>query len=213
MMSQPAMSPEWVLATHNPGKLRELEELFSVFCVRLRTAGELGADEAPEDGQTFEENAAIKALATSKSTGRVAVADDSGVCVDVLGGAPGIHTARWAGEPRDFALARHKLHARLEALDVPKDWRASFVSVLCVATPGGTVRSYRGETRGAIVWPPRGDLDLGLEAMFLPDGYAVTYGQMEHLQRMRVNARAQAMRRLWLAYRHLASEYGHTKRM
>lgn len=205
-MAQPSMSTEWVLGTHNRGKLRELTELFSALPVRLRAAGELGADEAREDGQTFEENAAIKARATSEATGRVSVADDSGVCVDVLGGAPGIHTARWAGEPRDFAVARHKLHARLEALGVREDWRASFVSVLCVATPGGTLRCFRGETRGVIVWPPRGDLDLGLEPMFLPDGYAVTYAQMEHEQRMRVNARAQAMRRLSLAYRHLASE-------
>lgn len=193
-MSEP--SDEWVLATHNAGKVRELLALFAELPVALRTAEELELPEPEETGTTFEANAELKAVAAARAAGQPAVSDDSGVAVHALGGEPGIHTGRWAGEGRDFELARRHVHDRLAELGPAASRRATYVCVLCVAWPGGPTRIFRGETLGTLVWPVRGDLGHGFEPMFLPDGYALTYGEMTPPQRMRVNARAAAMRKL-----------------
>ena len=193
-MAEP--SHEWVLASHNVGKVRELGELFSELPVRLRAAADLELREPAETGTTFEANAELKALAAASAAGRPAVADDSGVAVHALGGEPGIHTGRWAGPERDFDVARRRVQARLAEIGPEVSRRASYVCVLCVGWPDGRSRAFRGETLGTLIWPIRGDLGHGFEPMFLPDGYAITYGEMTPRHRLRVNARAAAMRKL-----------------
>ena len=187
---------DWVVASHNAGKVRELNELFAELPVRLIPAKELDLPEPEESGATFEANAELKALAAARATGRIALADDSGVAVHALGGEPGIHTARWAGEARDFDIARQRVNARLEELGPGTSRRATYVCVLCVAGVDGHTRTFRGETLGTLVWPIRGELGHGFEPMFLPDGYAITYGEMTPEHRQRVNARAAALRKL-----------------
>jgi XTP/dITP diphosphohydrolase len=187
---------DWVLASHNAGKARELNELFSKLPVRLVSAKELALPEPEETGATFEANAELKAVAAAQATGRTALADDSGVVVHALEGEPGIHTARWAGEARDFDIARHRVNARLQELGRGTSRRATYVCVLCVAGANGHTRTFRGETLGTLIWPIRGELGHGFEPMFLPDGYAITYGEMTPKHRQRVNARAAALRKL-----------------
>ena len=187
---------EWVLASHNEGKVRELSALFAGLPVVLRAAEELELPEPEETGTTFEANAELKALAAARATGQPAVSDDSGVAVHALGGEPGIHTGRWAGDERDFELARHRVQDRLTEVGPQASRRATYVCVLCVAWPDGRTCTVRGETLGTLVWPVRGDLGHGFEPMFLPDGYAITYGEMTPKHRLRVNARAAAMRKL-----------------
>jgi len=187
---------EWVLASHNPGKARELEALLFELPIVLRSTEDFELPEPEETGATFEENAELKATAAAKVAGRPALADDSGVAVHALLGEPGIQTGRWAGDERDFDIARRRVQQRLEELGPETSRRATYVCVLCVAWPDGRTRTFRGETSGILVWPIRGDLGHGFEPMFLPDGYAITYGEMPPEQRLRVNARAAAMRML-----------------
>jgi XTP/dITP diphosphohydrolase len=189
-------SEEWVLASHNAGKVRELNALFAHLPIALRTAGELELPEPEETGATFEANAELKAIAAARATGQPAVSDDSGVAVHALAGEPGIHTGRWAGEGRDFDLARRRVQDRLEAIGSEASRRATYVCALCVAWPDSRTCTVRGEAVGTLVWPARGDLGHGFEPMFLPDGYAMTYGEMTPEHRLRVNARAAAMRKL-----------------
>ncbi|MDH3201410.1 MAG: hypothetical protein OEM15_11010 [Myxococcales bacterium] len=195
-MGAVAPKRQWVLASHNAGKVRELMALFEDAPVRLRPATALGLPETEETGTTFEANAVLKALAAMNAAGMLALADDSGVEAHGLNGEPGIHTARWAGPNKDFTIARQRLQEQLIELGPMADRRATYVCVLCVAQLDATVDTFRGETHGTLVWPPRGDLGYGFEPMFLPDGYAVTYGEMTFERRLRVNARAQAMRKL-----------------
>ena len=187
---------EWVLASHNEGKVRELSALFAGLPVVLRAAEDLELPEPEETGTTFEANAELKALAAARATGQPAVSDDSGVAVHALGGEPGIHTGRWAGDERDFELARRRVQDRLTEVGPQASRRATYVCVLCVAWPDGRTCTVRGETLGTLLWPVRGDLGHGFEPMFLPDGYAITYGEMTPQHRLRVNARAAAMRQL-----------------
>ena len=177
----------WVLATHNAGKTREIRELFRGLPVELRNAGDLDLPEPEETGSSFEANAELKAIAAATATGLPAIADDSGVAVDA---------ARWAGEPRNFDVARRKVDAALRNLGPDVSRRGTYICVLCIAQPDGRSWTFRGEARGELVWPIRGDLGFGFEPMFLPDGFAVTYGEMTAEQRRRVNARATAMRKL-----------------
>ena len=195
-MASIARQTEWVLASHNTGKLGELRALFRDAPIELRAAGEFDLPELEETGTTFEANAALKAVAAMNATGLVALADDSGVEVHALHGEPGIHTARWAGPDKDFAVARRLVHDRLAELGAAADRRATYVCVLYVARPDASTTTFRGETHGTLVWPVRGELGYGFEPMFLPDGYAITYGEMTPEHRLRVNARAQAVRKL-----------------
>lgn len=187
---------QWVLASHNVGKVRELRELLSGLPIVIRSAEDFDLPEPEETGTTFEANAELKALAAAEATGLPALADDSGVDVEALGGEPGIHTGRWAGPKRDFDIARRRVEARLAEIGPGVSRRADYVCVLCVAWPDGRTRIFRGDAGGVLVWPIRGDLGHGFEPMFLPDGYAITYGEMTPQQRSRVNARAHAVRKL-----------------
>ncbi|WP_306117257.1 MULTISPECIES: RdgB/HAM1 family non-canonical purine NTP pyrophosphatase [unclassified Roseitalea] len=171
-----------VLATHNDGKLREIRGLIGPFGFDVLSAGELGLPEPEEHGTTFEENARTKAMAAMQATGLPALADDSGICVDALEGAPGVHTADWAetGNGRDFMMAMRTVEERLRALGAtdPAERRAAFVAVLCLAWPDGHCEFFRGEAPGHLIWPPRGDLGFGYDPVFVPDGHDRTFGEM-----------------------------------
>ena len=169
-----------VIATHNPGKLAEMRELLAPYGIEATSAGDLGLHEPDETGMTFRDNARIKAEAASKATGLPAFADDSGIAVDGLDGAPGIYSARWAGPNKDFARAMGMIDEKLRerGATAPADRRAHFVSALCVAWPDGHLEEFEARVDGTLVWPPRGDQGFGYDPMFLPDGHARTFGEM-----------------------------------
>ena len=169
-----------VIATHNPGKLREMRELLAPYGIEAVSAGELGLAEPVETGTSFRDNARIKAAAAAKVSGLVAFADDSGLVVDALDGGPGIHSARWAGASKDFSLAMAKVEDMLRARDAirPEQRGAHFVSALCVAWPDGHVEEFEGRVDGVLVFPPRGTKGFGYDPMFLPDGFDRTFGEM-----------------------------------
>jgi XTP/dITP diphosphohydrolase len=169
-----------VIATHNGGKLREFRELFEPFGLDLVSAGELGLIEPKETGTTFIENARIKAHAAAEGSGLLALADDSGLCVDALDGDPGVYTADWAGVPRDFNRAMQRVENLLQARGAisPGKRRGSFRATLCLASPDGTDRIFEGRADGTLVWPPRGTLGFGYDPVFMPDGFDITFGEM-----------------------------------
>jgi len=166
-----------VIATHNPGKLKEMRELLAPHGIETISAGELGLQEPAETGTSFSENAKIKAEAAAKASNLPALADDSGLTVDALGGAPGIYSARWAGEKKDFAQAMRMVEEKLAARDV-FNRRAAFIAALCIAWPDGETITFVGRVDGEIVWPPRGNLGFGYDPIFLPDGFDRTFGEM-----------------------------------
>jgi XTP/dITP diphosphohydrolase len=169
-----------VIATHNPGKLREMRELLAPYGIVARSAGELGLSEPKETGSTFAENARIKALAAAGASGEPAFADDSGLVIDALGGQPGIHSARWAGPEKDFRAAMNRIQTLLieRGAKTSEQRRAHFVAALCLAWPDGHVEEFDGRVDGVAVWPPRGDLGFGYDPLFRPDGFDTTFGQM-----------------------------------
>jgi XTP/dITP diphosphohydrolase len=167
-----------VIATHNAGKLREIEELLSPFGVKALGAAALGLDEPEETGSTFHDNAVLKARAAAGASGFVALADDSGLCVEALDGAPGIYSARWAGETKDFRAAMASVESELKARIAPPPWRAAFISVLALAYPDGVIETFEGRVDGTLVFPPRGTAGFGYDPIFLPDGYDRTFGEM-----------------------------------
>ena len=182
-----------VIASHNSGKLREIADLLLPYGVTVRSAHELGLPEPAETGQTFAENAAIKARAAAARSGSPALADDSGLEVVALDGAPGIHSARWAGPERDFGRAMEKLR---DAMNGVTDRRAAFVCNLCLAWPTGETLAFEGRVEGTVVWPPRGRKGFGYDPIFLPLGEERTFGEMEPDAKHRSSHRAQAFRRL-----------------
>lgn len=169
-----------VIATHNPGKLREIRELLAPYGIDAVSAGELGLGEPEETGASFRDNARIKALAAAQASALPAFADDSGLAVDTLGGAPGIHSARWAGEDKNFARAMETIEAKLRERGADRaDLRkARFVSALCIAWPDGHVEEFEATVEGTLVWPPRGGAGFGYDPMFQPDDHARTFGEM-----------------------------------
>ena len=167
-----------VIATHNPGKLREIEELLSPFGVEPVGAAELGLDEPEETGSTFRDNALLKAQAAARGSGLVALADDSGLCVEALDGAPGIYSARWAGAAKDFGAAMARVERELEARGAAPPRRAAFVCVLALAYPDGAVETFEGRVDGTLVFPPRGTAGFGYDPIFRPDGHERTFGEM-----------------------------------
>lgn len=168
------------MASHNSGKVAEIEALIRPFGIDVVSASTLGLGEPEETGSTFEENAAIKAAAGATASGLIALADDSGLAVDALDGDPGIYSARWAGPDKDFGQAMRLVEEQLqnESATAPADRRARFVAVLCLATPDGRTRHWRGEVEGVIMWPPRGDQGFGYDPIFKPDGHDRTFGEM-----------------------------------
>jgi XTP/dITP diphosphohydrolase len=174
-----------VIATHNPGKLAEMRELLSPYGVAAVSAGELGLDEPEETGDSFRANAAIKAVAAAKAAKLPAFADDSGLVVDALDGAPGLLSARWAGPNKDFAGAMARIERLLQerGATTPERRRAHFVSALCVAWPDDYREEVEARVDGTLVWPPRGTAGFGYDPAFLPDGYTRTFGEMTSLEK------------------------------
>jgi XTP/dITP diphosphohydrolase len=169
-----------VIATHNPGKLAEMTELLAPFGIETVSAGELGLPEPDETGTMFAENAAIKAHAAARASGLPAFADDSGLCVEALDGAPGLFSARWAGPGKDFAAAMARIEAELarRGATSPARRRGHFVSALVIAWPDGHDEVFEGRVQGELVYPPRGDRGFGYDPMFRPDGHTRTFGEM-----------------------------------
>ncbi len=173
-------SDRLVIATHNRGKLAEIRELLAPHGVAAISAGELGLAEPDENGTTFTDNAGIKALAAARAAQLPALADDSGLVVEALDGAPGIHSARWAGPDRNFHRAMEMIEQQLQArgATTPERRRAHFVSALCLAWPDGHIEPFEARVAGTLVWPPRGDRGFGYDPVFLPDGQQRTFGEM-----------------------------------
>ena len=172
-----------VVASHNAGKIAEIADLIGPFGFSARSAAELKFAEPDETGTTFEENAAIKALASARASGMPALSDDSGLVVDALDGAPGVYTANWAEREdgsRDFAMAMEKVERALaeRGATSPDQRSGRFVSVLCLAWPDGHTEMFRGEVEGTIVWPPRGTKGFGYDPVFQPEGFDTTFGEM-----------------------------------
>ena len=167
-----------VIASHNEGKVRELGELLAPFDIVCVSAGSLGLAEPEETGDTFEENAALKARAAAAASGMLALADDSGLEVEALGGQPGIHSARWSGPDRDFSMAMDRVNADLEATGGAYR-RANFACALALAAPNGETAVFLGKVYGSIVWAPRGDRGFGYDPIFVPEGHAETFGEMD----------------------------------
>jgi XTP/dITP diphosphohydrolase len=169
-----------VIATHNPGKLAEMRELLIPYGIDAISAGELGLPEPDETGMSFCDNARIKAEAAAKAAGLPAFADDSGLAVDALDGAPGIYSARWAGPDKDFRRAMATIEQKINERGAmtAEQRRAQFVSALCVAWPDGHLEEFEARVAGTLVWPPRGDQGFGYDPMFLPDGQNRTFGEM-----------------------------------
>jgi XTP/dITP diphosphohydrolase len=169
-----------VVASHNPGKAREIVDLLGPFGFEVKSAAELRLPEPEETGATFAENAELKARAAAAASELRALADDSGLMVDSLGGAPGIFSARWAGRAKDFFVAMREVEARLKkaGATTPEQRRAHFVCALALGFPDGEVETFEGRVDGTIVWPPRGDKGLGYDPIFVPDGFDRTFGEM-----------------------------------
>ena len=189
------ISGKIVIATHNPGKLREMSELLSIYGIDAVSAGELGLAEPEETGASFAENARIKSDAAAKASGMTAFADDSGLVVDTLLGAPGIHSARWAGPDKNFKRAMEIIDSMLRDHDAttPAMRAAHFVSALCVSWPDGHVEEFEARVDGTLVWPPRGDQGFGYDPMFLPDDHDRTFGEMSSDEKHGLPPRGQGL--------------------
>jgi XTP/dITP diphosphohydrolase len=174
-----------VIATHNPGKLVEMRELLAPHGVEAISAGDLGLGEPEETGDTFSANARIKAVAAAQSAQLPAFADDSGLVVDALDGAPGIFSARWAGPNKDFTVAMTRIERLLQerGATTPSQRSAHFVSALCVAWPDDHLEEVEARAGGTLVWPPRGTAGFGYDPMFMPDRHTRTFGEMSSLEK------------------------------
>jgi XTP/dITP diphosphohydrolase len=174
-----------VIATHNPGKLAEMTELLAPHGVEAVSAGVLGLGEPEETGDSFAANARIKAVAAAQAAQLPAFADDSGLAVEALEGAPGIFSARWAGEAKDFTAAMTRIERLLQERGAkqPAQRKAHFVSALCVAWPDGHIEEVEARADGTLVWPPRGTAGFGYDPMFMPDGHARTFGEMTSIEK------------------------------
>lgn len=184
-----------VVASHNFGKIKEIKGLLEPYGMEVVSASDKGLAEPEETENTFAGNALLKARAAAAASGLVALADDSGLEVAALGGAPGIYSARWAGESRDFAKAMARVGAALDEIEA-EDRSARFVCALALAWPGGEEAVFEGEVRGKLVFPPRGERGFGYDPIFLPEGESETFGQMEPEKKHAMSHRADAFRKL-----------------
>ncbi|EEX13059.1 MAG: RdgB/HAM1 family non-canonical purine NTP pyrophosphatase [Salipiger thiooxidans] len=183
-----------LVATHNQGKLDEITDLLKPFGVSVVGNAELGLPEPEETGTTFVENARIKAHAAAQATGLPALSDDSGIAIDALGGAPGVYTADWAetGNGRDFVMAMTRAHDELLASGAAQPWTARFCCTLVLAWPDGHDEVFPGVMEGQVVWPMRGDQGHGYDPVFQPQGYDITFGEMDRWEKNRISHRADA---------------------
>lgn len=184
---------ELVIASHNTGKLAEIEALLKPYISKFYGAGELNLPEPEETGKTFRENAVLKAKAAALASGKAALADDSGLAVNALDGAPGIYSARWAGPKKDFKAAMQKIQDELGGAE---DRSAAFVCVLALAWPDGHVETFEGCVEGTLIWPPRGEKGFGYDPVFVPEGYNKTFAEMEGAEKQKISHRARAFEKL-----------------
>lgn len=200
-MTRRFSDPKLVIATHNAGKLREIEDLLRPLGVEVVGAGALGLPEPEETGDSFIANAELKAKAAADASGLPALADDSGLAVTALNGAPGIYSARWAGPEKDFAVAMRKAEDGLAetARAGNPDRSARFVCALSLAWPDGHVESFEGMVAGAMIWPPRGEKGFGYDPVFVADGMDITFAEMEPAEKHAISHRADAFHQLLLA--------------
>ncbi len=182
-----------VIASHNPGKVREIGALLADFGADVISAAELDLPEPVEDGLTFIANAQIKAKAAALASGFPALADDSGLAVHTLGGEPGIYSARWAGPSKDFSIAMRKVE---QALENNEDRSAHFACALTLCWPDGHMESFEGRVDGNMVWPPRGDKGFGYDPTFVANGMDITFAEMQPTAKHAISHRAQAFRKL-----------------
>jgi len=182
-----------VLASHNPDKVHEIAEFMTPYAVRVISAAELGLPEPEETGTTFADNAALKAVAAVAASGLPALADDSGLAVAALSGRPGIHTARWAGPRKDFAVAMARVERELAGA---ADRAAAFICTLCLAWPDGRSEIFAGRVDGILVWPPRGDRGFGFDPMFVPAGGTETFAEMDPAAKHAISHRGRAFAKL-----------------
>jgi XTP/dITP diphosphohydrolase len=188
-----------IIASHNPGKVREINDLLNPFGIMIRSASELSLEEPEETGDTFVTNAILKAEAAAHAAQLPALADDSGLVVEALGGDPGIYSARWAGPGKDFTVAMEKIETLLKPESVRT---AKFVCALALAWPDGHVETFEGLVKGDLVWPPRGLLGFGYDPMFLPNGRVETFGEMNQVEKHTISHRADAFGKLVAACFH-----------
>jgi XTP/dITP diphosphohydrolase len=191
-MPRPFTGDRLVIASHNQGKVAEISALLAPFRVDALSAASLGLPEPEETGDSFEANAVLKARAAAQASGLPALADDSGLVVPALGGAPGVYSARWAGPSKDFQIAMQRVQSKLG----DKDRAAMFVAVLALSRPDGGLDLFRGEVVGTLVWPPRGGHGFGYDPMFVPEGGVATFGEIEPEWKHRISHRAVAFAKL-----------------
>ena len=187
-----------LVATHNQGKLDEMRHLLEPFGITVSGAKDHDLPEPPEDGTTFVENARTKAHAAAQATGLPALSDDSGIEIDALNGAPGVYTADWAETPngRDFEMAMRVTHEKLEAIDAPSPRTARFCCTLVLAWPDGHDEVFPGVMDGQVVWPMRGEQGHGYDPIFQPEGYEITFGEMDRWEKNKISHRARAVGQL-----------------
>lgn len=196
-----------VLASHNQGKLRELQALLSPLGFTVESAGDLGVSEPEETGLTFAANAELKALHSATATGKLALADDSGLSVPALDGAPGIYSARWAGAHKDFTVAMHRIARELHERGLePEGQAAYFTCALALAWPSGDVQHVEGRVDGTLTFPPRGEKGFGYDPIFIPSGYTHTFAEMEPLAKEKISHRTRAFTALQTALAELLKE-------
>lgn len=193
-MSLPPLGDRIVIASHNRGKITEIEALLAPLGIAVTSAAELGLVEPAETEHSFAGNARIKAHAAARAAGLPALSDDSGLMVDALGGAPGVHTADWAetGSGRDFPMAMARVQRELDAAGASEPRTAAFCCTLCLAWPDGTDRIFEGRVAGRLVWPMRGGRGFGFDPVFLPHGETETFGEMEPARKHAMSHRARA---------------------
>ena len=191
-MPRPFTGDRLVVASHNQGKVEEISALLAPFAINAISAGALGIAEPEETGDSFEANAALKARAATDVSGLPSLADDSGLVVPALGGAPGIYSARWAGPAKDFRVAMERVHAGLG----DRDRSARFVAVLALAWPDDGLELFRGEVSGRLVWPPRGEQGFGYDPIFVPKGGVATFGEIDPAEKHKISHRACAFAKL-----------------
>ncbi len=188
-----------VIASHNAGKVREIQELLAPYGMEVISAKDLDLPEPVEDGETFIANSLIKSLAAAKASGLPALADDSGLAVNILAGAPGIYSARWAGPRKDFQRAMKKVQDAIceyDTIEAKADRGAAFICALSIAWPDGHTEVFEGRVEGEMVWPPRGEQGFGYDPAFQPVGYDVTFGEMAPAAKHEISHRADAFRQL-----------------
>ncbi|HEX4635801.1 MAG TPA: RdgB/HAM1 family non-canonical purine NTP pyrophosphatase [Rhizomicrobium sp.] len=190
-----ARGTQLVVASHNPGKVREIKALLGPHGIEALGAGSLGLPEPEETGTSFAANAEIKAIAAAKASRHAALADDSGLCVDGLDGAPGIHSARWAGPTKDFRIAMTRIHDELRHKGLSTS-AAKFVCALCVALPGGAFQTFEGEVHGHLSFPPRGERGFGYDPIFVANGMEQTFAEIDPAKKHAISHRAKAFEKL-----------------